>query len=168
MQFLVFSDSHGHSEGMASVIAADPTVRDVIFLGDGLSDLLPLRRRFPDHRFRTVRGNMDFLAAGFDTPDEDIFALYGLRVFLCHGHTLGVKGGTTTAEKYAKRAGARVLLYGHTHIPEERYLPEDDLYILNPGSIGRPHDGIPSFARLDILADGGVVLSHGRLPSGVR
>ncbi len=164
MQFLVFSDSHGHAEGMARVIAADPSVREVIFLGDGLSDLPALRRRFPEHRFRTVRGNMDFLAAGFDAPDEDLFELYGVRVFLTHGHLFGVKGGTSTAEKHASAQGARVLLYGHTHIPEERYLPNEDLLILNPGSIGRPRDGIPSFAVLSILPDGSVAASHGKLP----
>ena len=54
MQFLVFSDSHGHGDRMLSVIAQHPAIRDILFLGDGLADLLPLRRRFSEHRFRRV------------------------------------------------------------------------------------------------------------------
>ena len=163
MQFLVFSDSHGHGERMATVIAEHPSILDVIFLGDGLSDLLPLTRRFPKHRFRTVRGNMDLLAAGFDAPDEDVFCLYGVRVFLCHGHLLGVKGGTGISEAHAHAAGARVLLYGHTHRAEEHYLSQEGLLVLNPGSIGRPQGGHPSYAILDILPSGEVIASHGSL-----
>ena len=165
MQFLVFSDSHGHGDRMLSVIAQHPAIRDILFLGDGLADLLPLRRRFPEHRFRTVRGNMDLLAAGFDAPDEDLFELYGVRVFLCHGHLFGVKGGTGVAEAHALAAGARVLLYGHTHRAEERYLSEDGLLVVNPGSIGRPQSGDPSYAILDILPSGDVAVSHGEVAS---
>lgn len=162
MQFLVFSDSHGHGERMAKVIAEHPPILDVIFLGDGLVDILPLMRQFPKHRFRTVRGNMDFLAAGFDAPDEDVFSLYGVRVFLCHGHLFGVKGGTGVAEAHACTANAQVLLYGHTHRAEEHYLSEKGLLVLNPGSIGRPQSGEPSFAILDILPSGDVAASHGQ------
>ena len=64
----------------------------------------------------------------------------------------------------AKEAGADVLLFGHTHRPHEEYLSEEGLYLCNPGSIGRPSSGDPSFSILDILPNGSVCLSHGNIP----
>ena len=161
MQFLIFSDSHGNYRPMAEVIRRHPEVRTVLFLGDGLADLEQLYPLFPQHTFRAVRGNMDFLAR--EAEDLSLFSLFSCRVLMMHGHTHGVKGGVGGALCEAKRQGARVLLYGHTHQPENRYLPEEEIYLFNPGSIGRPHDGIPRYGLLDILPNGSLMLSHGEL-----
>ena len=104
---------------------------------------------------------MDFLAR--EAEDLSLFSLFSCRVLMMHGHTHGVKGGVGGALCEAKRQGARVLLYGHTHQPENRYLPEEEIYLFNPGSIGRPHDGIPRYGLLDILPNGSLMLSHGEL-----
>ena len=162
MQFLVFSDSHGDTNRMALVLRRNPDIKSVIFLGDGMGDLEVLARLYPTHSFRAVRGNCDGLM--LDYPIEDVFTLYGKTVFLCHGHTLGVKGGVGAAVERAKEVGADVLLFGHTHRPIEEYRSEQELYICNPGSISRPVAGDPSFAILDILPNGGICISHGKIP----
>ncbi len=162
MQFLIFSDSHGNHFPMVEVIRRHPEVKNVLFLGDGLADIERLYALFPQHEFRCVRGNMDFFIMR-EAEETDLFELYSCRVLMMHGHTRGVKGGTSAAEKDAVHSRARVLLYGHTHLPECRYLSEEELYVFNPGSIGRPRGGKPSYGLMDILPDGSVMLSHGEL-----
>ena len=135
MQFLVFSDSHGSTAEMSEAIRRNPTVKTVLFLGDGLSDIKTLAKAHPDVTFRAVRGNCDPLTA--DHPTEDFFSLYGVGVFLAHGHTLGVKTVLGPAISRAREAGASVLLFGHTHLPFSQYLSEYGIYVFNPGSIGK-------------------------------
>ena len=162
MQFLIFSDSHGNHFSMVNVIRRHPDVQTVLFLGDGLADVERLYALFPHHTFRCVRGDMDFFIMR-EAEESAVFALFGCRVLMMHGHTRGVKGGTAAAEQDARNAGARVLLYGHTHVPECRYLSDKELYVFNPGSIGRPYGGKPSYGLMDILPDGSVMLSHGEV-----
>lgn len=163
MQFLVLSDSHGRADRLVSVCAAHPDIAALLFLGDGLSDLSLVRARFPRLTIRAVRGNCDGLS--LDTPalEEDTFDLFGHRVFMMHGHRAGVKGGDGAARSLALARGADILLYGHTHRPLACYDPDGPLYVMNPGSIGAPPDGHPSYGILDILP-GGVMLSHGTCP----
>lgn len=162
MQFLIFSDSHGNHFPMVEVIRRHPEVKSILFLGDGLADVERLFSMFPQHHFRCVRGNMDFFIMR-EAEDCDLFELYSCRVLMMHGHTRGVKSSTAAAVKDAVNARARVLLYGHTHLPECRYLSEEELYVFNPGSIGRPRGGRPSYGLMDILPDGSVMLSHGEI-----
>lgn len=164
MLFLIFSDAHGRDDGMRRALALHPDVKNVLFLGDGLRDLFRIAPLYPGVSFRAVRGNMD--AFSFSTPaaEEEEFSLFGTRVLMMHGHLYGVKGGLAAAEGHARRAGARVLLYGHTHEPYLHYDSETGLYTFNPGSVGRPYGGPLSFGLMDLLPDGGVMLSHGELP----
>lgn len=163
MQFLVLSDSHGRADRLVSVCTAHPEIGTVLFLGDGLGDVALLRARLPHLTVRAVRGNCDGLALDVRAPEEDAFDLFGHRVFMMHGHRAGVKGGDGAARALALARGADILLYGHTHCPTEYYDPDGPLYVMNPGSIGAPPDGRPTYGILDILP-GGVVLSHGTLP----
>ena len=50
----------------------------------------------------------------------------------------------------ARRAGADIALFGHTHIPHEEYDPESGIYLFNPGSIGEPRAGRPSYGILSL------------------
>lgn len=161
MRFLVFSDSHGQDFYMLRALSLNPDVRHVLFLGDGLADVARIGARFPDLHIRAVRGNMDGLSLDHPAEDEELFSLFGVDVLMTHGHLFGVKGGLGAAESRALSRGARVLLYGHTHVPYSHYDGETGLYTFNPGSIGRPYGRAPSFGLLDILPNGGISLSHG-------
>ena len=155
MFFLVCSDSHGRYERLIEVARRHPDIGDMIFLGDGLSDLAPLREAFPRLRIRAVRGNCDgFSLLSHATPTEDRFKLFGHSVLLLHGDRFAVKYGTADMEEYAVRNECDLLLYGHTHIPEERYVSGKGLHILNPGSIGRSSDGRIRYGLVDILPEG--------------
>ena len=86
----------------------------------------------------------------------------GHAVFLTHGHRFGAKGGTGGLIAAARAEGCDIVLFGHTHLPLESYVPEYGMYLFNPGSLGHPREGVPSFGLL--MLDGkNVLFSHGRL-----
>jgi predicted phosphodiesterase len=96
----------------------------------------------------------------------------GIRLFFLHGHTRSVKNGMTRAVLAARSKDADVLLFGHTHVPTDTYIPEetgDDgnviykpLRIFNPGSLGASGDGAAHFGLIEIR-NGSVLTSHGIL-----
>lgn len=158
MTLLVVSDTHGKAARLSEVVRrADPAA--VLFLGDGVRDLLDLPDALP---VRAVRGNCDIFAP--DVPETRVEVFAGYRLFLTHGHRYGVKYSEESAVAAAAAANADALLYGHTHRPLERTLPagtavggvtlSKPLLVLNPGSLGEPRDGKPSFATLTVTPAG--------------
>lgn len=137
MDFLVFSDSHGVRGRMIDVIQrSKPDV--VIHLGDGNREFEDIASADKTGRiFISVKGNCDSFC--FGVPSERIFTFEGKTFLAVHGHKFGVKGGTEALENYARAKKVDIVLYGHTHIAEERHIPADEngkeLYIMNPGSI---------------------------------
>ena len=115
LNVVVFSDSHGKRDRVASLIART-SADTVLFLGDGLADLAAI----PDGvDVRAVRGNCDLFGAA-DTPTHRIVTLGAYRLYLTHGHQEGVKYGLDTAIAAALAEDADALLYGHTHRAMER------------------------------------------------
>jgi hypothetical protein len=136
-----------------------------IFLGDGLGDAEEVAREF-EMPLWAVRGNCDgFPALWEHVPTEQTVMLGGMRLFLTHGHRLGVKSGVGALVAQAKREGCEIALFGHTHTPCEMYLPDPSspLYLFNPGSIGNPREGEPSYGLLT-LEGGNILFSHGEVP----
>lgn len=130
MKLIVFSDSHRELSHMREVL--DREKPDYVFhLGDHDSDAEQISREFPTLPIAMVRGNCDGWS---DTSVTLTLALGGLKFFLCHGHTLGVKTSYLRAIFAAREQGADVLLFGHTHIPERD--ESNGLKLLNPGSCG--------------------------------
>ncbi len=176
MDLLILSDSHGRVEAIeAAVRRAHPDA--LLFAGDGLRDLaradLP-----PGLPVYAVVGNCDtcllpIVVGGevIDPEEELLLSPDGVRILLCHGHTLGVKHGPGGAIARAAARDVDVLVFGHTHEPLSRTLlpnaPEAialglrrPLLLLNPGSIGSRTSA--TFATLTLR--GGVPLAgHGQL-----
>lgn len=140
MKILVFSDSHGVLEPMLS-LTAEHSPQLIIHLGDGAGDIKRLKKELPGIPVINVRGNCDSLST---LPEREITELLGHRLFLTHGHRYSVKYGTDSLLTAAMCAGADIVMYGHTHIPDCRQ--ENGLLILNPGSIGYNR----SFALLEL------------------
>ncbi|MCQ2386052.1 MAG: metallophosphoesterase [Clostridia bacterium] len=142
MEILVISDSHGVVSHVRKAVREHPDAKALLFAGDGLSDLGFLSAEYPDLDVYKVWGNCDY-ARPADSAEERMLTLDGVRIFLLHGHQWGVKGGYETAAAYARRNGADVLVYGHTHTPLSEYLLDTPrpLLVFNPGSLGRPKDG---------------------------
>lgn len=158
MKILVFSDSHGDTLKMDFALKSHgASVNMVIFLGDGVSDAEIIRRKYPDIPFVITEGNRE--SPFHESPL--VFEEFGLKFFCIHGHGYGVKRGIDRAEKAAAETGADILLYGHTHTPENRTAVYNDgsrLLIFNPGSIGSGYH--PSYGVICIPQKGVYVASH--------
>lgn len=140
MKIIVFSDSHRELEHMRLVIEREKP-DTVLHLGDHDRDAELIGRDFPLLPLICVRGNCDGWS---DTPQTLTVVLGGVRFFLCHGHTYGVKGGPLRAIYAAKENKADILCFGHTHEPMLEQT-QGELTILNPGSCGyswRPTYGL--------------------------
>ena len=168
MTAVVFSDSHGRDayieQMMARVRACGERPGQLLFLGDGLSDLAHAPS-LAGESVIAVRGNCDLFAA--DEPETRIVGPGSYRALMMHGHTLGVKCGLVQAVALAVREGADLLLYGHTHVPLVRELAagecfegvrtEKPLCVFCPGAL---KDG--SFGSISATVQG-ILTSHGSL-----
>lgn len=148
MRIVVFSDSHGNFRALLKAVRQQPEADCFIFLGDGLGDLKLAETEAPG-KYYSVPGNCDFGAA---PPYEAELELGGKRLFFTHGHRYFVKGGLTRIEEEAKRRGADILLFGHTHKALCEY--RGGMYIMNPGSIGMPDSGRATYGIIDITPAG--------------
>ncbi len=169
MKILVFSDSHNRTVYLEKAINTHKALGciDCIFhLGDGHKDLELLSKDVP---VLFVDGNYEEYAAGYiarkELVREALIELGGFRFFLMHGHAYNVKSSLDYAVSVARRKGADVLLFGHTHLKYEKYLPPTDetdrgLYVFNPGSISRPRDYSYSYGIIETQGDN-ILLSHG-------
>lgn len=173
MKLIVVSDIHGRYERLSRVMDMHRDADGLIFLGDGLRDLGRADAYSYPFTVYSVRGNCDgfsFFGEGNDAPEELTLCFEGFRFFALHGHTKGVKSGIDGAVAAASARGADVLLYGHTHIAEERYLPEGSelpfgetekpLWVFNPGSLGASGEGRGNFGLIEIKK-GHILMSHG-------
>lgn len=146
MRVLVLSDTHGDVFSVRQALMNQPTAEIVFHLGDGAQDLMDLRSSFPEKMFIQLRGNCDW---GSSLPYDEEIEIQGVKIFAAHGHLYQVKLGETELLSAARRRQADIVLYGHTHIPDNRY--EDGLYILNPGSL-HGYDG--SYGYIDLTKRG--------------
>lgn len=166
MELLIFSDSHGRTEGMHWAIEHQVRRPDAVcFLGDGIRDAESLEYTVP--RWYTVRGNCDWGILGAAYTEDLVISLEGHRILLTHGHAYGVKEGCGRLLSHAVEIGADIVLYGHTHEPMNVTVPAGTCvegvtvprttYLFNPGSIGGYER---SFGTLYLRGDR-VLLSHG-------
>jgi len=129
LKILILSDTHGETSAAQRIIRSEAPDH-VIHLGDCCRDAEELDRDFPYLPICRVAGNNDWFS---DEAKEKNVRLGDVNIFLCHGHTTGVKSGLDLQTVRALQTGATVSLFGHTHSP---YLREDGgILLLNPGSI---------------------------------
>ncbi len=145
MRLLVFSDSHGNTKCMDKAIEAIGSFDAIIHLGDIERDVHWLEQKYGQYPLYAVRGNNDFYCS---RPNDIVAEIDGVKIFLCHGHTYGVRYGTDSLLTAAKSRGCQAALFGHTHIPLDK--TEDDVLIFNPGSCALPRNYKPSFGILEI------------------
>lgn len=143
MKIAVFSDSHGRIHNCLSALESIGDVDHILHLGDSAADAEDIGIVYPEIPITYVCGNSDFCAGG---AYEKMIELSGKRLFLCHGHTLGVKNGFSELARAAQSAD--IALFGHTH---EIYSGEaDGVRLFNPGSISLPASTAPSFGIITI------------------
>lgn len=136
-RLLVVSDSHGRSQGMASL--ADQAQRPdlILHLGDMQDDpdLLALELDCP---ILAVAGNCDSGYRSGRLPMDRLIVICGWRIFMTHGHIDHVKQGTEALVQRAVKPPfrANVICYGHTHQRRVRSIgfQGQSIRLLNPGS----------------------------------
>lgn len=166
MKALVFSDSHGASNNIRRALAKHPDSEVVFFLGDGLSDISEFINSDPKKAWLSVRGNCDYTATvlGFSVEKTASITLMSKKIVYTHGDLYGVKYGYDGVIRLAEERGADIVLFGHTHVKTEKYIPTESggIYLFNPGSIGISYGCAASYGIINLF-EKGILLSHGEL-----
>lgn len=146
MKILVFSDSHGDSAYMRAALRAHRGDTDLVyFLGDGIRDFANAMADFPSTPHIVISGNNDSaiaaVAAGMEAVSRDARTIDGVRILAVHGHSERVKWGHESLICKAAETGADLVLFGHTHTPENRcvtvpFESERRIHLFNPGAVG--------------------------------
>lgn len=134
MKILVLSDSHSALSFMrkcVDILRPDA----VIHLGDYYDDGQAIREEYPDLPFYQVAGNCDKYRTRGHVPEILIDKVFGVEIYMTHGHLQHVKLSTTLLTNLARQCKCDAVVYGHTHVTDCR-LEEDGLWVLNPGSCG--------------------------------
>ena len=153
MRILVISDSHGAFMEFREVIEKHNDISLIIFLGDGKREYEDICDLYPDKKILAVKGNCDYMSS---LPSFDYINLGQGKILYTHGDAFYVKMGTQRLEETAQKEGVRLVLYGHTHIQDARYI--DGLYIFNPGSLRYDK----SYGICD-LQQSGIIMNHLKL-----
>lgn len=146
MRILVISDSHGDEHSLALAVLAQPGASLIVHLGDGERDMDNVAAQFPAMEIVQVRGNGDIASLAELTV---VKTAGDKRLFCAHGDTFGVKNGGGGLEKAAKKAGADIVLYGHTHEPVTRF--QDGIHYMNPGSIRLGSYGVVDITKAGVV-----------------
>lgn len=147
---IVTSDSHGKTGTLFDIV--EKHIDDAslfVNLGDCNSgDDLEYAKAYYDDRLNLVcvSGNCDFSG---EAPTEQIINFAGRKVLLCHGHTYRVKYGLFDYQEKARREGADIALYGHTHTPCVNYI--NGIYFFNPGAVLNSCYGIVDVTKAGIV-----------------
>lgn len=131
-KILVVSDTHGNAKGLEELAPLVAENDYIIHLGDGAGDMRELRTQYPDKVF-VCAGNCDFFSP---LPTCGELETEYLKIFYCHGHHYGVKTDLCALAREAKRRGADIALYGHTH--RALITEEEGITLINPGSLRYP------------------------------
>lgn len=132
MRVLIVSDTHGKHRNLDRVLEEAGKIDVFIHLGDveGGETYIDAVVECEKH---IVKGNNDFFS---DLPREEEFLLGTKRVFITHGHHYHVSLDPEMIKEEGRARKADIVMFGHTHRP---YLDvEDDITVLNPGSLSYP------------------------------
>ena len=129
MKIAVFSDTHGSYAACEAIRADCPGADLYIHLGDGYEQARRLQMQEPALPLLSVKGNCDFAVSDADCK---LTTFGGKRILFTHGHRFDVKNGLAALRAEAKRQGADIVLFGHTHRQFREVI--DGALFLNPGS----------------------------------
>jgi uncharacterized protein len=121
-----------------------------------------------------VHGNDESAAAQRELPYQRLLTIGGLRLLLTHAHypdraeELASRRSDAWEPKLERRAtmgreaGAQVVIYGHTHVPQVQQW--GDLLLVNPGALASGNylsrQVLCSVALLSIDQQGGIFVEH--------
>ena len=139
---LVVSDTHGNISVFKEILQKYPCIETVLHLGDVSSDVEALSSEFSLKEFYVVKGNNEYS----DGPEEIVMKREGKTMLLVHGHRHAVKKGCSLLLAHARQKDAKIVLFGHTHIPHIGV--EGGVLLVNPGSLCFSMINLPSYGIL--------------------
>jgi len=137
MKLLLVSDTHGSTRELEAVLKRYANEVDtVLHLGDFEDDLTRYQRDYPQLKMMTVLGNCDFDPFKLT---EQILQINGVSILMTHGHIRSVKTDLTRLMRYAREKQVNACFFGHTHQAFMEW--NDEIFFMNPGSLGDPRYG---------------------------
>lgn len=147
MKIIVTSDTHFRTQKLIERLEIIEDIDMIIHLGDIMSD----SKKIGDAlgvKILSVKGNCDFGLE--EEPFEKIVEIENVKILFTHGHRYKVKQSLDRYFYRAKEVEANIALFGHTHVPVNRWI--EDVLMLNPGSASLPKENEkPSFGVLNIV-----------------
>ena len=133
-KLLVVSDSHGNYGNLQRAIERELPFDILIHCGDVEGYLELATGENPPYEVRVVKGNCDF---GNRFPKEIECNVGFFNILVTHGNCYNVKNEMelSTLKKIAKERQVDIVLFGHTHCAEVVKDEENNILLLNPGSI---------------------------------
>lgn len=156
---LVISDTHGRTKYLEKILPLVQPIDQLLHLGDVANDVAYIEV-IAECPCCFVAGNNDFYS---DLPRERMIKLNDVPIFMSHGHYHYVNARKDIIRSAAVQRGAKIALFGHTHVP---YLEEEDgILVANPGSLSLPRqaDHCPTYMLLFIGEDGEVRVEQHRV-----
>jgi len=134
MKILVLSDSHASLRFMRQCVR-QVRPNAIVHLGDYYDDGQVIQEENPHLLFWQVPGNCDKYRCPLSAAEILAVTVCGVKVYMTHGHRHNVKLTQTALLVDARKAGAQIALFGHTHCAECRQ-EADGLWVMNPGTCG--------------------------------
>ena len=157
----------------AAVFGALAGVELLLHAGD-VGELAVLDRLSAIAPVVAVHGNDDTVEAQRELPYQQVVAVGGTRILLCHSHDpdrareMANRAGDELGPKldrwagFAAGPGADVFVFGHIHVPLAHR--HGGVLLVNPGAIASPNgttrQRVRTVARLYVMADGRVEVVH--------
>jgi len=121
----------------------------LIHCGDKYKDAEKFADKLNINIIYRVPGNCDF-----DVSEKKLMLteiIEGKKFLITHGHVHNVKSGIEKLKEYAKERNMDVVIYGHTHCPQNEII--DNILFFNSGSTILSKCGDESFGILEISSD---------------
>jgi len=121
----------------------------LIHCGDKYKDAEKFADKLNINKIYRVPGNCDF-----DVSEKKLMLteiIEGKKFLITHGHVHNVKSGIEKLKEYAKERNMDVVIYGHTHCPQNEII--DNILFFNSGSTILSKCGDESFGILEISSD---------------
>lgn len=155
MKIGILSDTHGIYKYLELALKYLKDCDYIIHCGDVLyggyiDDTMQIVRALKELPNLTISmGNCDgdkeliLIGEEFFHSPYTVLELGKYRIFVTHGHHYSY----LNLFYKAKELGCNIVCYGHTHIKDT--ICEDNIQLINPGSVSKPRDGSHSIAIID-------------------
>lgn len=149
MKVLVISDTHELDDLFWRITKTERPFDLVLHAGD-VEGSAAYYRKASGVPTLFVKGNNDYEST---EPVDRLINIDGYRIFMTHGHTWHVERWESSLWDLcdeAKRRGAKVAIFGHTHHPI--IMERDGVLLINPGSLAyNAFEEFPSYITFHIV-----------------